>query len=291
MQRSRSSNRPIPARNQPAEPGTPGRVGWHELLAADRERALAFYSELFGWQKADAMDMGAMGTYQLFPAGGQTIDGMFTEPPMVPTPYWLYYFNVGDIDAAVERVKTGGDNGPMEVPGGGWIIQGKDPKRPCSRCSGSGNSPPRKRTTAQGTRVHGAHGRPPLLQLGDTCPGAVFVLLRGTATDAAGALDDAVTHDRDCPLAHDHVVALRSGNAARGRLVGPLGHLAARTTKRCGRDGLPLAAIGTRPYGIVHALQRDQTAAAIADRGTDLDVELLCFRQGTPNDAVGFFQR
>ena len=55
------------------------RVGWHELLAADWETAWAFYSELFGWQKAET-DKGAMGTYQQFSAGGQTIGGMFTKP-------------------------------------------------------------------------------------------------------------------------------------------------------------------------------------------------------------------
>ena len=48
---------------QPAALSAPGRVGWHELLAADREKAFAFYAELFGWQKADA-DTGAVGTYQ-----------------------------------------------------------------------------------------------------------------------------------------------------------------------------------------------------------------------------------
>jgi hypothetical protein len=50
---------------------------------------------------------------------------------MVPVPNWLYYFNVSDIDAAVDRVKTGGGqilNGPMQVPGGDWIVQGKDPQ-------------------------------------------------------------------------------------------------------------------------------------------------------------------
>ena len=65
--------------SSPPSWSTPGRVGWHELLAADWEKALAFYGELFGWQKADA-DTGAMGTYQLFSAGGQTIGGMFTKP-------------------------------------------------------------------------------------------------------------------------------------------------------------------------------------------------------------------
>ena len=37
---------------QPAELGKPGRVGWHELLAADWKKAFAFYGELFGWQRA-----------------------------------------------------------------------------------------------------------------------------------------------------------------------------------------------------------------------------------------------
>src|SRR5438067_591821 len=79
----------------------PGRVGWHELLAADWEKAFAFYRELFGWQKAQT-DTGAVGTYQLFSAGGQTIGGMFTKPPTMPVPFWLYYFNIGDIDLAMK---------------------------------------------------------------------------------------------------------------------------------------------------------------------------------------------
>jgi hypothetical protein len=113
------------------ERGTPGHVGWHELSAADWQKAFAFYSELFGWQKGDAMDMGAMGTYQIFSVGGQPVGGMMNKPPMVPVPNWLYYINVADIDAATDRVKTGGGqilNGPMQVPGGDWIIQGKDPQ-------------------------------------------------------------------------------------------------------------------------------------------------------------------
>ena len=38
-------------RQQPLEAAKPGRVGWHELLAADWEKAFAFYGEIFGWQK------------------------------------------------------------------------------------------------------------------------------------------------------------------------------------------------------------------------------------------------
>jgi len=119
-----------PGQDQPAELGAPGRVGWHELLADDWEKALAFYSELFGWQKADA-DIGKIGTYQLFSAGGQTIGGMLNKPSVIPVPFWLYYFNISDIDAAAQRVTTGGGqilDGPLEMPGGSWIVQCADPQ-------------------------------------------------------------------------------------------------------------------------------------------------------------------
>jgi predicted enzyme related to lactoylglutathione lyase len=115
---------------QPVDLDAPGRVGWHELFAGDWERAWAFYAELFGWQKADT-DTAAMGTYQLFSTGGQTIGGMFTKPATVPAPSWLYYFNVGDIDAAIGRVKAGGGqllDGPIEVPGDRWIARCMDPQ-------------------------------------------------------------------------------------------------------------------------------------------------------------------
>jgi len=109
-----------------------GRVGWHELLTTDWEKAIDFYGELFGWQRSDAMDMGTMGTYQMFSTdGSEAIGGMFNKPPMIPATFWLYYFNVDDIDAASGRVTAGGGqivNGPMEVPGGQWIIQGRDPQ-------------------------------------------------------------------------------------------------------------------------------------------------------------------
>jgi predicted enzyme related to lactoylglutathione lyase len=115
---------------QPVELSAPGRVGWHELLAADWEKAWGFYRELFGWQKAEA-DAGAMGTYQLFCAGGETIGGMFTKPSTAPVSFWLYYFNVDDIDMAMRRVKgRGGEilDSPIEVPGDRWIVRCTDPQ-------------------------------------------------------------------------------------------------------------------------------------------------------------------
>jgi predicted enzyme related to lactoylglutathione lyase len=114
-----------------AAPMTNGHVGWHELYAADGESAFDFYAGQFGWTKDQAMDMGPMGTYQLFAAGGYPIGGMMTKPAQVPVPAWLYYFVVPGIDDAVARVRDAGGqvlNGPMEVPGGAWIIQCLDPQ-------------------------------------------------------------------------------------------------------------------------------------------------------------------
>ena len=112
-----------------------GHVGWHELFAADNKAALDFYSSQFGWKGTDALDMGPMGTYQLYTIradqpGGQC-GGMMNKPDAFPQPSFLYYFNVDDIDAAVERVKSAGGQvlmGPHEVPGGSMIIQGLDPQ-------------------------------------------------------------------------------------------------------------------------------------------------------------------
>ena len=115
---------------QSAAPGAPGRVGWHELLAADWEKAFPFYSDLFGWQKADS-HFGVMGTYQGFAAGGETIGGMFTKPTTLPLPFWLYYFNIDDVEAAAKRVEAGGGQilyGPTAVPGGAWIVHCTDPQ-------------------------------------------------------------------------------------------------------------------------------------------------------------------
>jgi predicted enzyme related to lactoylglutathione lyase len=106
-----------------------GRVGWHELVATDREKAAAFYNELFGWRQADE-DVSTLGTYQLFSIGGETIGGMVAGPANMPA-YWLYYFNVGDIDAAATRVTAGGGRvfgDPIELRGESWVIQCADPQ-------------------------------------------------------------------------------------------------------------------------------------------------------------------
>jgi uncharacterized protein len=112
-------------------PGTPGTIGWRELFVTDWEKDFAFYAKLFGWTKAESHNMGEMGIYQLFAAGGPAIGGMMNRMKEMPQSWWNYYINVDGIDAAKARVeKAGGKvtSGPMEVPGGQWILQGQDPQ-------------------------------------------------------------------------------------------------------------------------------------------------------------------
>lgn len=108
-----------------------GEVSWHELMTSDHAAAFGFYQTLFGWQHTESMDMGPMGTYFMFGAGKHSLGGIMNRPPEMPASAWLYYVHVGDLDAALERVKAHGGmvlNGPMEVPGGARVAQCVDPQ-------------------------------------------------------------------------------------------------------------------------------------------------------------------
>jgi predicted enzyme related to lactoylglutathione lyase len=128
-----TSNPGMPSPERPAPP-TPGTVGWHELYTSDLDGAFDFYSNLFGWTKVSDMDMGPMGLYRIFDEGDhkQMGDGgMMGKAPHIPVSSWAFYFHVDSIKAAIQRVESGGGkvlNGPMQVPGGAWIINGQDPQ-------------------------------------------------------------------------------------------------------------------------------------------------------------------
>lgn len=115
----------------PAPGGTPGHAGWRELHAVDRDAAVAFYSKMFGWTKGEALEMAPGFVYQIFTRGSEMLGGMMTKNENSPAPFWLYYFNVAGVDGAVARIEAGGGqvlNGPHQVPGGSWIVQGRDPQ-------------------------------------------------------------------------------------------------------------------------------------------------------------------
>jgi uncharacterized protein len=107
----------------------PGYAGWHELHTDDWHQAFDFYSAMFGWERGEAHDMGPMGTYQLFTIGSVPAGGMFNSPS--PARFWLFYFNVDEIDAGARRITGAGGTirqGPMQVPGGTWVAQAADPQ-------------------------------------------------------------------------------------------------------------------------------------------------------------------
>lgn len=112
--------------------GMPGHIGWRELMSADWQKDFTFYEALFGWKKTQAMDMGPMGTYQLFETGPGQTGGMMTKPAGDPTPpHWNYYLNVDSMAAGIARTKAEGGKvlmEPMEVPGGGFACNCIDPQ-------------------------------------------------------------------------------------------------------------------------------------------------------------------
>jgi predicted enzyme related to lactoylglutathione lyase len=110
-------------------PDRAGHGAWHELHASDGPAATAFYTQQFGWGLGTAMDMGAEGVYQLVTIAGRDLGGIMTDRRS-ERPAWLIYFRVDGIERAAERITAAGGqvvHGPMEVPGGGWIVNGVDP--------------------------------------------------------------------------------------------------------------------------------------------------------------------
>lgn len=107
-----------------------GHGNWVELMSSDPAAGFDFYAELFGWTKSQPVDMGEMGTYQLFAWQGADIGGMMGLGN-APVSCWLPYFGVNGVDAAVARISTEGGqllHGPIEVPGGAWIAFFRDPQ-------------------------------------------------------------------------------------------------------------------------------------------------------------------
>ena len=109
-----------------------GEFSWHELMTSNPAAAFPFYQQLFGWEKTTAMDMGAMGTYQMFGVPGLEMGGIYKSPAGFTGPSnWLPYVKVPDAGKAVSlTTQLGGKimNGPMEVPGGDMIAVGMDPQ-------------------------------------------------------------------------------------------------------------------------------------------------------------------
>ena len=107
-----------------------GHGNWIELMSTDPAAGLDFYAALFGWTGSRAVDMGGMGTYQLFAWQGADIGGMMGLGN-APQPCWLPYFGVNGVEAAMTRIRDAGGailHGPVEVPGPAHIAMARDPQ-------------------------------------------------------------------------------------------------------------------------------------------------------------------
>jgi uncharacterized protein len=114
------------------QPGAVGHCGWNELMTTEQAAALHFYARHFGIASEEKMSMGAMGDYCFLDHDGARIGAAMQVPAdQMQPPHWNFYFGVDDIERAKRAVESGGGQvfmGPMEVPGGDWIVQGMDPQ-------------------------------------------------------------------------------------------------------------------------------------------------------------------
>lgn len=109
-----------------------GKASWNELQTSDDAAALDFYGQVFGWQKDGAMPM-PWGEYSfLRGATDPEVWGAMMPREKADQPIgWSFYFRVGQIEEAKARVEQGGGTvlqGPMEVPGGEWVLVARDPQ-------------------------------------------------------------------------------------------------------------------------------------------------------------------
>ena len=107
------------------------RVGWNELASPDLEASKAFYARHFGFEFNETMPMGEMGDYCFIDHDGRRLGAIMPRQSEEQPAAWLQYFRVQSIARAKTAVEAKGGTviaGPMEVPGGDWIIVAIDPQ-------------------------------------------------------------------------------------------------------------------------------------------------------------------
>jgi uncharacterized protein len=107
---------------------SPNTFGWAELNARGVEKALPFYSSLFGWSQKVSSAGEGLPPYHEFQVDGESIAGAWEMDPNIPAEvpsYWAIYFNVDDVDASFQRALDLGATevvAPQEMPGGKFAI-------------------------------------------------------------------------------------------------------------------------------------------------------------------------
>lgn len=100
----------------------PGFMTWNELATRDVEGAVEFYEGILPWRFEKSVYDG--GIYYMITVDGRPTGGamvMGEDWPDVVPPFWMVYFRVGDIAAAISRVPEMGGTvtaGPFDTPQG-----------------------------------------------------------------------------------------------------------------------------------------------------------------------------
>ena len=97
----------------------PGALAWPEHVTTDLERSLRFYQDVLGVETATA-PQGNLDDYTMWIVDDIPVAGMFQWPDEmiadgVPS-MWFVYFQVTDLDAAVEYVESKGGNAMANYP-------------------------------------------------------------------------------------------------------------------------------------------------------------------------------
>jgi uncharacterized protein len=107
---------------------TVGAMMWNELMTSDMPKAMAFYKDLLGWEFEQDGDR----DYYMIKNNGRMNGGILPmREDMGNAPaFWMVYYNVADLDAAVKKVaELGGvvHVPKLEVPGIGHLAVIADP--------------------------------------------------------------------------------------------------------------------------------------------------------------------
>ena len=111
-----------------SRPNAPNSFGWAELNARGVDKALPFYTKVFGWTVKTSPMGDGQPDYNEFQIDGKSVAGAWEMNAMVPAEvpsYWLVYFDVDDVDAAHRKALELGAkelNAPMDFPGGKFSI-------------------------------------------------------------------------------------------------------------------------------------------------------------------------
>ena len=96
---------------------------WNELMTGDVDAATRFYGAVFG-QQFEPLPEEPSGSYQLIKVGDQMVGGFWRLTDDVPA-HWVTYFQMDDLDAALERLRAAGGTvtaDPVDSPYGRWAV-------------------------------------------------------------------------------------------------------------------------------------------------------------------------